>query len=72
MELLKWLDASNGTRLLDLINKWWTERKAPQELFVARVVPIFKKGETDDAANYRPISLLSSVYKIYIYDDDLI
>ena len=72
MELLKWLDASNRARLLDLINNWWTERKAPQELFVARVVPIFKKGETDDAANYRPISLLSSVYKIYIYDDDLI
>jgi uncharacterized protein YdaU (DUF1376 family) len=45
MELLKWLDASNGTRLLDLINKWWTERKAPQELFVARVVPISKKAK---------------------------
>ena len=66
MELLKWLDASNRARLLDLINNSWTERKAPQELFVARVVPIFKKGEADDAANYRPISLLSSVYKMYM------
>ena len=66
MELLKWLDASNRARLHDLINNCWTERKAPQELFVARVVPIFKKSETDDAANYRPISLLSSVYKIYM------
>ena len=52
MELLKWLDASNRARLLDLINNWWTERKAPQELFIARVVPIFKKDEADDAANY--------------------
>ena len=66
MELFKWLDASNRARLLDLINNSWTERPAPQELFVARVVPIFKKGEADDAANYRPISLLSSVYKMYM------
>ena len=43
MELLTWLGASNRARLLDLINNWWTERKAPQDLFVARVVPIFKK-----------------------------
>ena len=66
MELFKWLDASNRARLLDLINNSWTERPAPQGLFVARVVPIFKKGEADDAANYRPISLLSSVYKMYM------
>jgi len=43
MELLTWLGASNRARLLDLINNWWTERKAPQDLFVARVVPILKK-----------------------------
>ena len=70
MELLTWLGASNRARLLDLINNWWTERKTPQDLFVARVVSIFKNCETDDAANYRPISVLSSVYNIYIYDDD--
>ena len=66
MELLKWLDDSNRRCFLHLINDWWVQRKAPKELFIARVVPLYKKGDTDNAANYRPISLLSSVYKIYM------
>ena len=66
MELLKWLDEENRRKLLRLINSWWAETTADVELFQARVVPIFKKGETDNAANYRPISLLSSIYKVYM------
>ena len=65
MELLKWLNNENKLRLLDLINGWWRGKNPPEELFSARVVPIYKKGETDNAANYRPISLLSSCYKVY-------
>lgn len=32
----------------------------------ARVVPIYKKGGVDYPANYRPISLLNSLYKIFV------
>ena len=66
MELVKWLDNANRRALLDLINTWWESQTAPSALFLARVVPIFKKGDTDIAANYRPISLLNSFYKIYM------
>lgn len=32
---------------------------------LAKVIPIFKKGEKEDANNYRPISITSSFSKIY-------
>ena len=57
MELIKWLDKDNREIVLNMINGWWSNEEAPNELFDARVVPIYKKGETDNAANYRPISL---------------
>ena len=37
----------------------------PDILKVARVIPIFKSGSTSDVKNYRPISNLSSINKIF-------
>ena len=39
----------------------------PRELKISRVNPLFKKGDPMLFSNYRPISLLSSISKIYEY-----
>ena len=36
----------------------------PEILKIAKMIPIFKKGDQQDCNNYRPISLLSNIGKI--------
>ena len=36
----------------------------PDDLKVAKVAPVFKKGERDDLGNYRPISVLPTVARV--------
>ena len=39
----------------------------PQELKLANVVPIFKAGANDKFNNFRPVSILSALSKIFEY-----
>ena len=48
-----------------IINKSLQEGIFPQSLKIALVCAIFKKGEKTSCANYRPISLLSNISKIF-------
>ena len=51
--------------MLELLNHWWREEDMPEEMLKARVVLIYKKGDTNKYANYRPISLLNTMYKLF-------
>ena len=47
-----------------LINKSMFEGIVPDELKIAKSIPVHKSNAKDDTSNYRPISLLPSVSKI--------
>ena len=65
-EALILLDYVGERILLDLLNECFTTRTVPQEWKQALVVNIYKgKGSESDPANYRPISLLNVLYKIF-------
>ena len=49
----------------DCINSAILNRKFPSELKMADVIPIFKKDDPFKKENYRPISLLPSLSKVY-------
>ena len=37
----------------------------PDEMELSELATLYKKGNVEDPANYRPISLLNTIYKIY-------
>ena len=66
MALKSAIKSSNICAILsDLINKSFYEGSFPNELKLAKVVPIFKSGKRTDISNYRPISLLSVFSTIF-------
>ena len=65
MECFKLLDDNNAMVLTNIINQWWESGNFPEEMLKALVASLYKKGDPKKQQNYRPISLLNSIYKIY-------
>lgn len=63
-ELLMHLDNYNRSTILALMNKCWVEGKIPISWKKANVACLYKKGDDSLPSNYRPISLLSVLYKL--------
>jgi len=51
--------------LCHLINCSFKSGKFPKNMKIAKIIPIFKKGDKEDASNYRPISITSSFSKVF-------
>ena len=51
--------------LCDLFNKSLMSGIFPGDWKCARVTPLFKQGESSDLNNYRPISVISLVAKVF-------
>ena len=49
----------------ELFNQFIIEGKFPSCFKLARVIPIFKKNDRSDVSNYRPISTLPFLSKIF-------
>ena len=55
-----------------IINQTLKTRRFPSKQIVAKIIPIFKKGDEHDFNNYRPISLLPSIYSTELALNDLV
>ena len=64
-KLLKELKTEISEPLRDIIKVSFNKRIFPDFLKVANVIPIPKKGKKLDPNNYRHISLLSNISKLY-------
>lgn len=63
--LIKQLDLEISYPLSVLINKSFSEGIVPDALKIAKVIPIHKAKERDQFSNYRPISILPVISKLY-------
>ena len=64
-EVLKCLDEENLNEIAKILTNYWQQERVPDEMTKARVVSLYKKGNPRMQSNYRPISLLNAMYKIY-------
>ena len=61
----KWLNDEALQEILSILNNCWSQETFPEDFECAEVVTLYKKGNVEDPGNYRPISRLQTMYKIF-------
>ena len=64
-EILKCCSPIVEPYLANAFNRAIEESKFPSAFKIAKIIPLFKKGDRSKLENYRPISLLSSLSKVF-------
>ena len=64
IEYFKYMQDDVFEMILAMLNSWRLDKELPEDLKLANVVTIYKKGKVDDPSNYRPIALLNTIYKL--------
>ena len=64
IEELRIMDDRNKHNRLDIINTRWRSKAINRQATLADIASVYKKGDPNNMENYRPISLLSTIYKI--------
>lgn len=64
-EMLKLLGTKGIEKLNLLFNMIYAERRIPTKWEVGILLPLFKKGDSGVCSNYRGITILSTVLKVY-------
>ena len=64
--MLKVIKYNISKSLTIIINQILTTGIFPDAFKVAKIIPIFKKGDSSLSVNYRPISLLPTISKIFV------
>jgi len=62
--IIKHCGPMTADKLAEVLNRMFADNKFPASLVHANTILLFKKGDALDIGNYRPISLLSTVYKV--------
>jgi hypothetical protein len=65
-ELIKNGGCTLKRSIYKLILHIWNCEQIPEEWHEGVICPIFKKGDCKECNNYRPITLLNVVYKIFV------
>lgn len=64
-EMIKNVGDKGRELLLEVLNKAWTSEDIPKEWETALIMPVFKKGNQRECSNYRGITLINTIVKIY-------